>query len=53
MCKINLHLRVHTDHEAYGIKATVWIIGTDEDPGLRIESFTIIKLRGVNYKLYK
>jgi hypothetical protein len=29
------------------------IIGTDEDPGLRIESFAITKLRGVNYKLYK
>ena len=30
------------------------IIITDEDPGLRIESFAIIKLRGVttNYKIY-
>ena len=28
-------------------------ISTDEDPGLRIESFAIIKLRGVDYKLYK
>ncbi len=26
-------------------------IGTDEDPGLRIESFAIIKLRGVTTKL--
>jgi hypothetical protein len=23
------------------------------DPGLRMESFAIIKLHGVNYKLYK
>ncbi len=30
------------------------IISTDEDWGLRIESFSIIKIRGVstNYKLY-
>ena len=28
-------------------------IGTDEDPGLRIESFAMIKLHDVNYKLYK
>jgi hypothetical protein len=27
------------------------IISTDEDPGLRIESFAIVKLRGINYKL--
>jgi hypothetical protein len=27
------------------------IISTDEDPGLRIESFAIVKLRGANYKL--
>ncbi len=26
------------------------IISTDEDPGLRIESFAIIKLRGVTTK---
>ncbi len=26
-------------------------ISTDEDPGLRIESFAIIKLRGVSTKL--
>ncbi len=26
-------------------------ISTDEDPGLRIESFAIIKLRGVTTKL--
>ena len=28
------------------------MVGTDEDPGLRIESFAIIKLRGVNYEFY-
>ena len=25
-----------------------WIISTDEDPGLRIESFAVINLRGVS-----
>ena len=29
------------------------IIGNDEDPGLPIESFAMIKLHDVNYKLYK
>ena len=29
------------------------IISTDEDPGLRIESFAIIKLRGVTTKCKK
>ena len=31
------------------------IISTDEDPGLRIESFAIIKLRGVTtkFKIYE
>jgi hypothetical protein len=29
------------------------IIGTNENPGLKIERFMIIKLCGVNYKLYK
>ncbi len=28
----------------------ITIISTDEDPGLRIESFAIIKLRGVTTK---
>ena len=28
-----------------------YFISTDEDPGLRIESFAIIKLRGVSTKL--
>ena len=30
------------------------VISTDEDPGLRIESFAIIKLRGVTtkFKIY-
>ena len=32
---------------------TTDIIGTDKDPGLRIKSFAIRKLRGVNYKFYK
>jgi hypothetical protein len=26
----------------------LWIISTDEDPGLRIESFAVINLRGVS-----
>ena len=33
----------------------MYIISTDEDPGLRIESFAVINLRGVstNKKYYK
>jgi hypothetical protein len=27
---------------------TLYIISTDEDPGLRIESFAVINLRGVS-----
>jgi hypothetical protein len=36
------------------IKCSTYIISTDEDPGLRIESFALINLRGVstNKKCY-
>ena len=34
-----------------GYSSTSDIISTDKDPGLRIGSFAIIKLRGVSYKL--
>ena len=33
------------------IKSLCYLISTDEEPGLRIESFAIIKLRGVTTKL--
>ncbi len=33
------------------IKSHLDFISTDEDPGLRIESFAILKLRGVTTKL--
>ena len=31
---------------------TAFIVSTDEDPGLRIESFAMVNLRGVPTKLY-
>jgi hypothetical protein len=43
-----------TDHDTFVYKKGVWIkqvtyiISTDEDPGLRIESFAVLNLRGVS-----
>jgi hypothetical protein len=44
---------VGTIGKTHFLRENPHIIGTDQDPGLRIESFALIKVRGVNYRLYK
>ncbi len=46
---INAKLSIHKPGSSSGLIKSDFI-STDEDPGLRIESFAIIKLRGVTTK---
>jgi hypothetical protein len=39
---------VETPRKFITAKLSIHIISTDEDPGLRIESFAVINLRGVS-----
>ena len=41
-------LFVETPRKFITAKLSIHIISTDEDPGLRIESFAVINLRGVS-----
>ena len=41
-------LFVETPRKFITAKLSIRIISTDEDPGLRIESFAVINLRGVS-----
>ena len=46
-------VRIHYLHSLFAFIISLFIICTDEDPSLRIESSAIINLRGVSTKLSK